>query len=283
MRQETKRNFTLYYHDIFEYPLTKKEISLWQPGKKLEGEFVKPVEIEKKGEYSFLKGEGRLVTARREREKISKRKLEIAKKGARIISLIPFVKMVAITGALAMGNAKVSSDVDLFIICERGSLWITRLITILLLDTLGVPRNAGGRVERDKLCLNMWLDERDLIWDRKDRNFYTAHEIAQIIPLTNKDNTYERFIRQNRWIGDFWPNAVGKTGEIRRKEIKEKSSSSSVLNFLIFPFELLAFWAQYLYMKPKMTREIVTPTRAIFHPRDWWGRLKTKIDEILYP
>ncbi|OGM55920.1 hypothetical protein A3E15_00150 [Candidatus Woesebacteria bacterium RIFCSPHIGHO2_12_FULL_42_9] len=277
MRQETKRNFTLYYHDIFEYPLTKKEISLWQPGKKLGEKFAKRVEIEKKGEYSFLKGEGRLVTARLEREKISKRKLEIAKKGARIISLIPFVKMVAITGALAMGNARSGSDVDLFIICERGSLWITRLITILLLDTLGVPRNAGGRVERDKLCLNMWLDERDLIWDKRDRNFYTAHEIAQIIPLANKNEAYENFLYLNRWTRDYWPKAARQVGKNKRSK---KSPIFYFLNLLIFPFEYLAFWFQYFYMKSKMTREVVTPTRAVFHPKDWGKEVAYKLSHL---
>lgn len=277
MRQETKRNFTLYYHDIFEYPLTKKEISLWQPGKKLGGKFSKQIEVEKKGEYSFLKGKGRFVAARLEREKISKRKLEIAKKGARMISLIPFVKMVAITGALAMGNARVSSDVDLFIICERGSLWITRLITILLLDALGVPRNAGGRVERDKLCLNMWLDERDLIWDRGDRNFYTAHEIAQIIPLVNKNGSYENFLYLNSWTRDYWPKAARQEGKHKRSK---RSPIFYILNLLIFPFEYFAFWFQYLYMKSKMTREVVTPTRAVFHPRDWGKEVAFKLSHL---
>ena len=54
----------------------------------------------------------------------------------------------------------------------------------------------------------MWLDESDMVWQRKDRNIYTAHEIAQIVPLINKDKTYEKFLSHNRWILDFWPNAV---------------------------------------------------------------------------
>jgi hypothetical protein len=114
----------------------------------------------------------------------------------------------------------------------------------------------------------MWLDEADLVWDRQDRNFYTAHEIAQVIPLVNKGGTFERFIYLNRWIKDYWPNRL----KLIRKP--KKLQSSSLLNFLIYPFELLAFWFQYLYMKKRITREVVTPTRGVFHPRDW-GKIVT--------
>ena len=230
MRQETKRDFTLYYHDIFEYPLTDEEVTVWQPGKKLGGELKKRVETEKKGGYSFLKGKGRLVEERRERESISKRKIEMAKRGVGFISTIPTVKMVALTGALAMSNAKVDSDIDIFIICKGGTLWATRMFTIFLLDIFGIPRNAGGKVDKDKLCLNMWLDERDLIWGRTDRNFYTAHEIAQIIPLVNKRGTYERFIFVNRWIKDYWPNAVKILSEEDTKILVGKSKKNHLIS-----------------------------------------------------
>ena len=109
----------------------------------------------------------------------------------------------------------------------------------------------------------MWLDESDLIWSRKERNIFTAHEIAQIVPLVNKKKTYEKFISKNSWLRDYWPNAVR-----IRKQKREKSK----MNLFSLPLKLLeplAYKSQYLYMKRKMTREIATATRAVFHPVDW--------------
>ena len=106
--------------------------------------------------------------------------------------------------------------------------------------------------------MNMWLDESDLVWPKKDRNIYTAHEIAQASPLVNKDKTCEAFIYKNSWILDFWPNSVKK----ERPSVKNTKFSRGLV-------EKICYAIQYQYMKPKITREIVTPTRGIFHPNDW--------------
>src|SRR3972149_2442235 len=242
-----KRQFSVFYHDIFNYPLTNEEINFWCPGKKFKDIRIKLEAVEEKD-------------------------------GADAVSFVPFVKLVGVSGALAMKNTEEDADIDLIIICKKYTLWITRLLVIFALDALGIPRRkAGDREEKDKLCLNMWMDEGDLVWDREDRNFYTAHEIAQILPLVNKDKTYERFIYLNRWVREYWPDAVGQTKEMREKRTKERSLIFSVLNFFIYPLEFVAFWVQYIYMKSKITREVVTPTRAIFHPRDWGKVVKLKL------
>jgi D-beta-D-heptose 7-phosphate kinase/D-beta-D-heptose 1-phosphate adenosyltransferase len=127
---------------------------------------------------------------------------------------------------------------------------------------LGFPtRRSGQKTERDKLCLNMWLDESYLAWSPKDRNVYTAHEIAQIVPLVNKDKTDKRFIAANLWIKQFWPNAVPKEGVKKQPEKKQGPFFKLI--------EAVAYSAQLKYMKSKITREVVTPTRAVFHPYDW--------------
>ena len=277
MRQDVRRFFTLFYHDIFDYPLTEEEVKFWAPGKRLKDSIVKVGRIEKKKAFFFLKGREMAIKEREKKEKLSAIKIEKAKKGTNVISLIPTVRMIGLTGALAMNNAQAASDVDLLIITRKGTLWVTRLATVAILGLFGIPRNSGGKVERDKLCLNMWLDESDLVWNREDRNFYTAHEIAQIVPLVNKENTYERFIYLNRWIKDFWPNIVEirnpksdcKAGYSYRNKFKKIKYLKAVSDFVLGASNFLAFKIQYLYMKPKITREIVTPTRAIFHPRDW--------------
>jgi D-beta-D-heptose 7-phosphate kinase/D-beta-D-heptose 1-phosphate adenosyltransferase len=201
---------SVVYHDIFDFPLNSAELYKWKTGK----EAIKNIKhktpgIEYKRGYFYLRSRDKLISKRLVRDKISEEKMKLARKYGLIIKYIPSVKMVAITGALAMGNASEDSDIDLMIITSKRALWTTRLIIWSLLKTLGFPlRRPGDKHEKDKLCLNIWLDESDLLWQKKDRNIFTAHEIAQIVPLVNKDNSYESFISKNKWVGDYWPNAV---------------------------------------------------------------------------
>lgn len=161
-------------------------------------------------------------------------------------------------------------------------LWSSRLLVYFVLRTMHyVLRKPQIENERDALCLNMWLDQTSLVWNKNDRNIYTAHEIAQIVPLINKNKTYEKFLYLNRWILDYWPNSV----KIRKINIenrnKLKFSKFKYLNFIsdfgLRASNFIAFRMQYVYMYKKITREVVTPTRAIFHPNDWGKVVMAKL------
>jgi hypothetical protein len=143
-----------------------------------------------------------------------------------------------------------------------------------LLKVFGIPRRKyGERSTRDKLCLNIWLDESDLAWSKSSRDIYTAHEISQVIPLANKEQAYERFLSKNTWIADFWPNATSaRAGKEKKRNKIEKRG------FAIRFIEPLTRKAQYWYMKDKITRETITPTRALFHPVDWASFISLKLE-----
>ena len=262
---------SLIYHDIFDFPLTASELIHWSVGKDgILEKLITPTIETKKGFY-FIKGKEGIIYKRILRERISERKIKIAKKAASILKIIPSIKMLAITGALSMKNASEDSDVDFLIVTKKGSLWTTRLITLVMLTILRFPmRKFGDKNQKDKLCLNMWLDEGVLVWDKEKRNIFTSHEIAQIRPLIDKDETYRKFIKKNSWIKKYWPNAIYMTHEPRVVNYGQHKKSVARRTLFIFQLmEKLAFWLQYRYMKKKITREIVLPTRAIFHPHDW--------------
>jgi hypothetical protein len=244
---------SIIYHDLFDFSLTEIELKKWS---------VNPQKIKKLGRYSQPKKK-RLRTIR---EKSSQKKLLIARQAVRWMQAIPTIQFVGITGSLAMMNAKDNADIDFLIITSRGTLWITRLMTYLLLKTARFSiRSSKSKDEKDKLCLNMWMDEEDL--KIKQKNIYTAHEIAQIIPLVNKSNTYERFVGANPWVFDYWPNAISvkhQTTSVKRK--------ARVLN-------TLAYKIQYLHMKNRITREQISLTRAFFHPFDWGERVLEELEK----
>lgn len=265
---------SLIYHDIFDYPLTPLELIRWTAGKEVNFKDLENSKISTKNGFLFLNGKEGSTLKRLMRKRISKRKLGKAKKAAKILSLLPTVKMVAVTGALAMNNANEESDIDFLTITKRGSLWTTRLLAMTLLKVFGIPRRKyGEKSTKDKLCLNIWLDENDLAWSKKSRNIYTSHEISQIIPLINKDQIYEKFLSKNTWITDYWPNATSvKAGKEKKRKRREKRRM--VIRFI----EPLARKSQYWYMKDKITRETVTPTCALFHPVDLASFISLKLE-----
>jgi len=167
------------------------------------------------------------------------------------------------------------ADIDFLIITTSNTLWTTRLFTYAILFLFRIKtRRPNKEDEKDKVCLNIWLDEDDLVWSKDARNAYTAHEIGQIVPLVNKNFTYENFINKNIWIKDYWPNAAG-VGQ--RSKIKDQSKSFSLYYVLCSMFEPIARWFQLAYMRKKVTREVVSKTRAIFHPIDWSKHVLSKL------
>ncbi len=258
----------LRYHDIFDFPLTMSEMIRWKASDFLyQNAPRRGVSVVYKNGYYFLEGKEGIVYKRSLRKRISERKMQIAIKASGYLSLLPTVKMVAVTGSLAMANSSEESDIDLMIVTTEGLLWTTRLLSLVLLAFTGIKvRKSGDTNQKDKLCMNIWLDEGDMKW-RKNKNIYTAHEIAQVVPIVNKNHTYESFISENKWILKFWPYSIKST-----KRVKQIKKRKIFLNFFRAIVENFAFKIQHAYMKSKITRETVTPTRALFHPQDW-GKL----------
>lgn len=263
--------FSLYYHKLFEYPLTKNELIRWKASN-IPGSFQSNEHTVKLiNGYYLLDSMKNSIIKRVMRTKISERKLRIAVRASNILSKIPSIKMVGLTGSLAMMNADENSDIDLMIIVQKDTLWTTRLLVLLNLILFGFKiRRAGEKEEKDMICTNIYLDESDLIWTK--RNFFTAHEIAQVVPLANKENVYEKFILNNKWITRYWPNSV---------EIKKYRNGKKNVKFigkLQGFFNPICFFLQKLYMRKRITCEYVSMTKALFHPVDWGEIVNSRLN-----
>lgn len=262
---------SVIYHDIFDYPLTLVQLKKWRSG--IVYKNTKKI-VQKKGFY-FLKGREKLIRKRLLRQKASLIKFEIAKKASNVLSKMPTVLMVGITGSLAMKHAGTKSDIDFMIITRKNTLWLSRFFALIALALKGISvRRFGEKDQKDKLCLNLWLSEDNLSWKKK--NIFTAHEILQVVPLVNKNKTYEKFLAKNKWIKLYWPSAV----LINSKIIKNKKSSNRILSIILFIFNYLFFALQIVYMKTKITKEIVKPDFAAFHPVDWSGKVEKYLKSI---
>ena len=195
---------TIAYADIFDYPLKADELQRWL----IQGDSFAPAKVSpywiKTNRFYHLPGRSKIISLRRQRQHFSHLKWPIAYRAAKILSFIPSVKLVAVTGALAMNNANKDDDIDLMVVTAKNRLWSTRLMATLLL----FPHLRGGRTDSskvaNKLCLNLWLDETTLAIKR--RNLYIAHEICQAQPVFERDQTYQKFIAANLWYKRFLPN-----------------------------------------------------------------------------
>ena len=197
---------TLVYSDVFDYPLRKRE--LWKflnirahinkvSFDKILNQMVLEKKIETKNGLYFLNGKKVLVATRLERKKISVNKLEIAKKAAKIISFIPTVKLIGVSGSLSQRNARREDDIDFFIVTAHSSLWITRFFVNVLLLLTGYKRSIRDSRGMNLVCPNLFLSEDNLSLSSSRRNLFSAREIAQLYILLDRDNTHEKFLTAN--------------------------------------------------------------------------------------
>ena len=202
---------TLAYADVFTYPLTLKELHQFLISQKTDSQSLKKTlktlkKISSKGDYFFLKNKEKNIYLRGKRKKWSQRKWLLARKVANWLRLIPWIKMVAVTGNLAMDNAEQDDDIDLLIITAKKRLWLTRLLTNFLVEIVANRRRPGDQKVKDKICLNMFLDENHLKLPVKEQNLFTAHEVCQLKPLWTKNQLYQKFIQESLWCQNFLPN-----------------------------------------------------------------------------
>ncbi|OIP58045.1 MAG: hypothetical protein COX79_03355 [Candidatus Levybacteria bacterium CG_4_10_14_0_2_um_filter_36_16] len=261
---------TICYADIFDYPMTSGEI--WKylitrepvSKKNFSKLFKYPIEgLGKKDKFYFLKGKEFLVDVRKKREEISIRKIKKAKRIAQILSLIPPVLLIGISGSLSMNNCKKTDDIDFFIVTKKNTLWTTRFLVTFILIMLGEKRQRGNLLAIDKVCTNMFLGEDALSLPLKTQNIFSSHEVVQLKIIVNKNQTYEKFLAANSWIKSFLSNTyIPQISESKRNDFY------NFFSLLLNPFEKFFYRIQMFYMRKYITCEEIKQNSAKFHPRD---------------
>lgn len=278
---------TLIYAGIFDYPLKVYEIHKWLAGKKA---FLRQVEkalvdlnqkgkVKSKKGYFFLPGKEGSVRQRHIREKQSYKFLLKAKLITWFLKIIPWIKLIGISGGVAVENAQKKDDIDLFIVTSKNRLWTVRLLVLGFFSMIGQRRKAGqnGRKIAGKLCLNMLLEEDRLGQTKKD--IYLAHEVLQMKVLWQRDGMYFKYLMDNEWVFKFLPNWIN--GEIYSMQYKVYSKKSphtkySILHTVGDRIENLARKFQLNIMGQPKGLERIEDGAVYFHPEDC--RLKVLLE-----
>jgi hypothetical protein len=275
---------TVIYSDLFDFPLNGNEIwyLLKSSNTITKSEFLEslknlPTEIRfHKNYYSLLHREN-IIAQREKRKAYSDSKYQLAKNTIDWLSFIPSIYFIGISGSVAHHNADESDDIDFFIVASKNTVWITRLITLAFLQFMGMRRSRKSQNEKNKICLNMILDEKHLLLPSARRDVFTAHEIAQLEPLFERRGTYKKFILENRWILTLMPNVIESSSS---RSVTQKISrhipayivyviiSHLLLLFSNTLFEKIARSIQLRQINKHRTVETITNTLLAFHPYD---------------
>ncbi|PJF40230.1 MAG: hypothetical protein D6737_17630 [Chloroflexi bacterium] len=198
---------TIIYADIFSFPMTVREIHHFlihdvsvhfeQVQEKLAESPRLQKELIQQSGYFALAERREIITLRLQREAYSENLWTHGVYYGKWLARLPFVRMVALTGALAMRNALTDDDdLDYLIIAQPGRVWLARVFTIALVK-LAAKRGVV-------ICPNYVLAADNLEQNRKD--LYIAHEIVQMVPLYGS-HIYRLILQANEWVAQYMPNA----------------------------------------------------------------------------
>ncbi|MBI3944019.1 MAG: hypothetical protein HY326_13465 [Chloroflexi bacterium] len=244
---------SLIYADLFDFPLTADEIHRYLPGLSVPATILRAALAENFGWRDFshtegyftLPGRRDIIPIRQQRRENANRLWIKAHRYAALIAHIPYVRMVAVTGTLAVENVKTGDDIDYLIITAPGRLWLCRALVI------GLVRLA--RLVGDELCPNYFLSERML--ETRVRNLFTARELVQMVPLYGAA-TYAQFRLANKWTQAFFPNANASPANGLLREV---NGSFKMLKQYLEKF-LSGSWGDWLE-RWEMQRKILRLTR----------------------
>lgn len=196
---------TVLYGDVFSFAMTVEEIHhflmhddavcLDEVSAALETSAVLRERLHMAQGYVACSRE--LISLRIERAGLAARMWPRAVQYGRWLARLPFVRMVGVTGALAMNNpSDEGDDLDYLLITAQGRVWLARGLAVMLV--------RFAKLRGTIICPNFVLAENSLQQTRCD--LYVAHEIAQIVPLYGR-SIYDSLRRANPWTDAMLPNA----------------------------------------------------------------------------
>jgi hypothetical protein len=227
---------TVAYVDVFDYPLLSQEAHRYLSGHVATIEQVEQTldamcadsgRLAYRDSYYTLPGRESIIDIRQTRHEVARALWPQAISYGRRIAAMPFVRMVAVSGSLAVDNAEQGADIDYFIISEPGRVWLSRAFAILIVR-LAAQRGVS-------LCPNYILSADRLVFS--DQSFYSAHELTQMV-LVAGQAMYEQLRQANAWSARYLPNSAGHPREIELANLSWSQRHSRDLLEVILAYRL---------------------------------------------
>jgi nucleotidyltransferase-like protein len=202
-----------YVSEYLRFPFTVEEVAnYFLPKSNLTPQQLESMLTNGKfGDLGFKIRDGYLTTnddqtqlSRSEMEQTSADKLNAASGFANLLTrVIPFIRTVAVTGSVAYGSATKWDDIDLFIVTKRNRLWISALLTLVLvrLNKLLILRPP----HLSHFCLSYVHDEQGFLNEsqRNRSNPLFARELLKAKPVAG-EMEYRKILEDNDWVADLY-------------------------------------------------------------------------------
>ncbi|MFZ2025470.1 MAG: hypothetical protein WAV51_04250 [Microgenomates group bacterium] len=262
---------SVLYADIFQHPMTEREVWRWIPTQVAISKKVFTVELKKLvrqkklmviAPFVVLPKHKKYLGVHASRLMLSQKKWKLAYKIAKILRVIPTILFVGVTGSLAVNNTDENDDIDLCVITAKKTVWITRLTTTLIVELFGHRRHPNTTTVKDTICLNMFLSEHALAMDAQHKDIYIAHELLQMIPLWERKGITKKLLRVNAWVRRQYLHAY----EEKMKSVVCRLPQHTQTERLWSMFEKPVRWLQLIYMNNKRTTEVIQSDQIQFHP-----------------
>lgn len=198
---------TLLYADIFQFALTLNEIHLFLIHdqavscdlieQRLKQSPLLRHYVSHEDGYYVLREHTAYIARRQEREALADSLWPVAQRYGAWMGQVPFVRMVALTGALSVRNpAHSHDDFDYLLVVQPGRVWLARAFAVIMVR---LARRTGVH-----LCPNYVVAADELVEERQD--LYTAHELVQMVPMYGK-TIYDEMMARNSWLLSYMANA----------------------------------------------------------------------------
>lgn len=197
---------------------------------------------------------------------LAKQKLLIVRTYLEVLKIMPSIDFIGISGSLSMDNAKEDDDIDLCIISKPHRMWTSRITAIVLAYSMGLKRKRGTKSDKDKVCLNLFFDGREINIPREKQNAFVGHELLQMKVILDKNNTYQRFLHENRWVLRYFPNARSYYPFSPTKKLVRKSDW--LMRKIGDMLEGIFKHIQLYCIGKHVTTERIYPNQLWFFPRD---------------
>lgn len=246
---------TVLYADVFKFALTLEELTRYlisptalsqnQICKLLNTSSLLRQSLHRSAPYICLATNPEYIELRQEREQQAAMVWHDAMRYGRWLAYIPFVRMVAITGALAMRNpATIDDDFDYILVTKSGRVWMARGFAVLLVRLV----RLFGR----ELCPNYVLAEDRLL--QRDNNLYIAHEIVQMQPVYGY-TTYHEMLTQNQWTTAHLANALALPFTEPKQSFLKQGLEWLLSGWLGDKIEAWEYKRKYQRFAPKLAQE----------------------------
>jgi hypothetical protein len=178
--------------------------------------------IVRTGDWYTLRGRTGNIHTRQHRGGICRGKWRLARRAAKLLQWVPFIRLIAVSNTLALDNARPESDIDFFIVAQAGRLWTVRFLAAAVLDLFRLRRK--GQSITDKICLSFFVTDNALNLEPlrlRPQDPHFMFWLSQIVPLIDR-GVFQHYQEANKWIKFALPFALERSeAQVERGRVAE--------------------------------------------------------------